>query len=1007
MKRRFALWLAVFMLFSMLWNGIGMAEGNALKQAAQVSENNNLPGTAKVVYEENFEGKVERSELHDWKFATNGGQITLETDTVTNNVYLNLEDANTSNKPIATLNFPELYNGGTVLVEFDIRTQEKPSYSHDYFGVALYGQDSEIIAKVENNTKAEGYAFYIQSRDNTNALVKTPLLPAESYHDGDWYRVSIEVDTDNKKVKGHIFDTSGNLLGTTDFGGFNVATAKGVAMIRFQGVSAGLGIISVDNLKVTMLNPPEGPGGGDPAGDTIIIDPSNILSDVSHNPIGVVSNHMNDSDKYNPNRAKKLAQSLREMGVGTVRFGEGESGDRYLWTGAPYPTVPGSPLTPQLSYFSDEKLPLSAAEKALLNPDGTYKNTQDFNEFMSTIEETGAEPFVIVGLDAIVAAGKADWAKTKDQLIESAVEWVRYANVINNWNIKNWEIGNESYFAGHTGVTWNPADYVAVFNEVAAAMKAVDPTIKVGVPIHIIPEWNSVILTQLSSKIDFLVVHLYSGISTSAVDTVINDINRYCRPEDRDRIKISITENSVYSSGTYDPNNIRAAVDYATKIGKMLEYDKVNYFHFWVTRKGLNNNPLDIRSALDEDGNVLPIGKSISIWSRFLQEKMVSATGAVNTAAFASYSPSSGKMSVILTNRQNEAAPVTLNLKNYTAAETNEKWVYKGCDPLDRNPVFEKAGSVSVNNGVVRMTLDPCSVTVITLWTPVTAIQPVRVSTTVGTAPELPSVVTAVYHDSPVGIREVEWSRIEPPQYAQIGSFSVQGAVEGTDIPATATVEVKPVPVAPGGNGGAGGSNGSGGKPAPVIPVPTPAPPGTTAPSETVYFTDLEDHWALQEINKLIALGYMEGYPDGKFRPDKGITRAEFIKILTLAFKLEKKTGKVYSDTESHWAKDYIAIANGYGIANGYSDTAFAPDEPLTREQMVVMIANALKLPLAVEDPGFKDMAVVSGWAKSAISAAKKNGIILGYPDKEFKPSAVTTRAEAVHVIVKALGLIE
>ncbi|MDF2922229.1 MAG: hypothetical protein K0R57_1143 [Paenibacillaceae bacterium] len=966
MKRRTALWLAILMLLSMCWNSIGMAEGYALQQAAQAAVNNNLPDSARVVYEESFEGKAALGELPDWTFATNGGKITLETDTVSSNVYVKLEDASASNKPIASLHFPELYNGGTVLVEFDLKTNEKPPYSHDYFGVALYGEESEIIAKVENSTSAEGYAFYIQYRNDTNTLVKIPLLPAESYHDGEWYRICLEVDTDNKKLKAHIFDISGNLLGTSDFGGFNSATAKGVDMIRFQGVSAGQGFVSVDNVKVTLLNPPEGPGGGDPAEDNIIIDPSTILSDVSHNPIGIVSNHLYDSDIYNPNRAHKLAQSLQELGVGTVRFGEGEAGDRYLWTGAPYPTAPDSPLTPQLSYFSDENLPLSAAEKAMLNPDGTYKNTQDFNEYMSVIEETGTEPFVIVGLDALVAAGKADWAKTKDQLIESAAEWVRYANVINNWNVQNWEIGNESYFPGQTGVTWSPADYVTVFKEVTAAMKAVDPTIKVGAPVHILPEWNSVILTRLSSEIDFLVVHLYSSVSTSDVDTVINDINRYCRPEDRDRIKISITENSVYSPGVYEPNNIKAAVNYATKIGKMLEYDKVNYFHFWVTRKGLNNNPLDIRSALDEDGNLLPVGKSISIWSRFLQEKMVSATGAVNTAAFASYSPSNGNLSVILTNRKEEAAPVTLNLTNYTVPEVNEKWVYKGSDPLDRNPVFEKAGSVNVENGVIQLTLDPYSVTVIALLTP---------------APGEPGSdgSTGEESGSPDG---------EPAPFIPVPTPTPTSAITPTPTPTpTAIPTPTPTPTA--------------------TPVPTPTPTPTPKPGATVNFTDVEDHWAIQEIRKLIALGCIEGYPDGKFRPDNGITRAEFIKILTLALKLEQKTGKVYADTASHWARDYIAMANDYGIASGYNDTTFAPDEPLTREQMVVMIANALRLPLTEEEPGFKDMAMVSDWARGPLLAAQKNGLILDYPDMEFKPSAGATRAEAVNVIVKALGFNE
>lgn len=54
--------------------------------------------------------------------------------------------------------------------------------------------------------------------------------------------------------------------------------------------------------------------------------------------------------------------------------------------------------------------------------------------------------------------------------------------------------------------------------------------------------------------------------------------------------------------------------------------------------------------------------------------------------------------------------------------------------------------------------------------------------------------------------------------------------------------------------------------------------------------------------------------------------------------------GKVFKDTEKHWAKDNIAIASAHGIVNGYDSTTFGPNDPITREQMAVMVVKAFDL---------------------------------------------------------------
>jgi hypothetical protein len=180
----------------------------------------------------------------------------------------------------------------------------------------------------------------------------------------------------------------------------------------------------------------------------------------------------------------------------------------------------------------------------------------------------------------------------------------------------------------------------------------------------------------------------------------------------------------------------------------------------------------------------------------------------------------------------------------------------------------------------------------------------------------------------------------------------------------------------------------------PVTPPVTPTP---------IVLTDITGHWGEANIQKLVNIGAISGYPDKTFKPDANISRAEFAVTLVKALKLDPKNGKIFSDTTNHWAKDSIATAQAYGIISGYSDTKFGPDDKITREQMAVMITKAADLTAGANSKAFTDSARVSTWAKDAVNIASSNGIINGYPDGSFKPQANATRAEAVTVIAKIL----
>lgn len=167
--------------------------------------------------------------------------------------------------------------------------------------------------------------------------------------------------------------------------------------------------------------------------------------------------------------------------------------------------------------------------------------------------------------------------------------------------------------------------------------------------------------------------------------------------------------------------------------------------------------------------------------------------------------------------------------------------------------------------------------------------------------------------------------------------------------------------------------------------------------------TDVAGHWAEKNIDKLVGLGAISGYPDGTFKPENKITRAEFTAIIVKAFNLTPQRGKVFADTADHWARDSIAVAASYGIVNGYDENTFGPDDTITREQMAVMIVKAARLEPVEAKLAFTDSNSISDWAEESMAAAIGNGIISGYPDNTVRPQGHATRSEAVTVIVNAL----
>lgn len=165
---------------------------------------------------------------------------------------------------------------------------------------------------------------------------------------------------------------------------------------------------------------------------------------------------------------------------------------------------------------------------------------------------------------------------------------------------------------------------------------------------------------------------------------------------------------------------------------------------------------------------------------------------------------------------------------------------------------------------------------------------------------------------------------------------------------------------------------------------------------------DYQSNWAGNMIKSAMAKSYIKGFEDGSFKPDKEITRAEFVSIINRAFGYTGEGEVPFIDiAENAWYKKDVAIAYNAGYIKGISANMFAPQEHITREQACVIIAKTQNLNVKSASLTFADQYEIPAWAKNSVAACVNAGIISGYPDNTFKGKSSLTRAEKVAVIEK------
>lgn len=197
--------------------------------------------------------------------------------------------------------------------------------------------------------------------------------------------------------------------------------------------------------------------------------------------------------------------------------------------------------------------------------------------------------------------------------------------------------------------------------------------------------------------------------------------------------------------------------------------------------------------------------------------------------------------------------------------------------------------------------------------------------------------------------------------------------------------------------------------------IPSASAQTESTPQFQTRFQDLRGHWVQGCAENLARRGIVNGYPDGTFRPNQPITRAEFATLITDAFaNRTTQRGEInFEDVPSNfWAQDAIRTAYQKGFLTGYPGQVFRPQETLPRSQAFVALASGMNLsptqPVGtVLSNTYQDASQIPDYARNQIAAATEQGMVIIRPQaseapQSLQPNQPATRADVIAAICQA-----
>ncbi len=177
-------------------------------------------------------------------------------------------------------------------------------------------------------------------------------------------------------------------------------------------------------------------------------------------------------------------------------------------------------------------------------------------------------------------------------------------------------------------------------------------------------------------------------------------------------------------------------------------------------------------------------------------------------------------------------------------------------------------------------------------------------------------------------------------------------------------------------------------------------------------FSDVQGSWAQPCITELSQRGIISGYPDGSFRPNNPVTRAEYAAMVGKAFPNASRvrTATRFVDVSStNWAYSAISYASQTGFLSGYPGGVFNPNQNIPRAQVLVSLASGLNYtpnqPAGAVLGIYADASAIPGYAQTGIAAATEKRMVVNYPDVRYlNPNQLASRADVSAFLCQALA---
>lgn len=436
----------------------------------------------------------------------------------------------------------------------------------------------------------------------------------------------------------------------------------------------------------------------------LTIHPDRVVRRDADRWLGINLNYIRDLDANRSPGARPLRTALDDLGVRRLRYPGGEKSDHHRFAEPPY--VRAAPRS--LGWYAE-----CAGQR------------MDFDAYVGICRARGAEPWVVVACESEKNCG-ATW----DEQLAHAVSWVRYANIEKGYGIRLWEIGNENW---HNG-TATPRLMAAIVSRFAQAMRAVDPTIRLGASGNDDAWWKE-FLPGAARDLDYLSVSVYSTWGWRSYDRILQApepdllgaagsalkaIAELPEAGDRERLTVMVAEtNSVdYSEGGWPrTNTLGHAIITFEGFARMLGEPRIAGALLWNTRwMDDDEAPTDQFYALDARNRLLPAGLAVALWGRHLHANLLTVDGSQgDLRAYASATADSGAWSVWLVNRGREPiGNLRVRLGTLPAGAVEISCLH-GSGPDDPLPTLDAPVALPSRDGETgHFTCPPVSITVIT-----------------------------------------------------------------------------------------------------------------------------------------------------------------------------------------------------------------------------------------------------------------------------------------------------